>query len=634
MKNRILFSVILSFFLFNNSFSQPTDSLYYSHLYYTCKAWGYVKYFHSNIAKGNVDWDAELLQTLQNLKTAETNDEFNNLVVSLIDGAGQMVSPTTTLPSYPDSLLYNLDLNWTDAEIFSEEVKTKIDTISNYFVPRHHYLVSGSTTFIDNPKFQNDNLYFDDTVFNNDIGLLGLFRYWNIINYYFPYKYIMDQSWDQSLKDVIPAFANAKTKQDYAFAFLKLRRKTNDSHAKLWNPVFSETFSNHYPRINIKYIENEFVIFQTFGDNLGVDLGDIILEINGTPIKEIADTLKPYMYGSNESILNYICGLYMIRGKPNTFIDLRIQNKNEQKDVRLVRDMDSYERRDSTSYGGEKWREINSGDKNFGYMSVGAILPEDVDSLFSKLENVDFWIIDSRSYPRGTHQYFENYLFSSTFHNANFLVPDVRYPGHMSWQEMFSTASLPINFEKPYALLFDERTQSSSEFLVMTLEANERAVKIGSQTSGADGNASYIYLPFETEAVITMLGVFYPDYSPTQRIGIIPDIEVKPTIQGIREGRDEVIEAAINYFTTSIPENNKYANTRIYPNPVNESIHILSAENTVAEIIIFDITGKVLITQKFNSNSINVSSLESGTYFISFISKNFTETYKFIKLIE
>jgi len=41
------------------------------------------------------------------------------------------------------------------------------------------------------------------------------------------------------------------------------------------------------------------------------------------------------------------------------------------------------------------------------------------------------------------------------------------------------------------------------------------------------------------------IGVFHPDRKPTQRIGIVPDLEVKPTIAGIREGRDELLEAAI-----------------------------------------------------------------------------------------
>lgn len=45
--------------------------------------------------------------------------------------------------------------------------------------------------------------------------------------------------------------------------------------------------------------------------------------------------------------------------------------------------------------------------------------------------------------------------------------------------------------------------------------------------------------------MISGIGVFYLDKRPTQRVGILPDSEVKPTIAGIRAGRDEVLEAAI-----------------------------------------------------------------------------------------
>jgi C-terminal processing protease CtpA/Prc len=41
------------------------------------------------------------------------------------------------------------------------------------------------------------------------------------------------------------------------------------------------------------------------------------------------------------------------------------------------------------------------------------------------------------------------------------------------------------------------------------------------------------------------LGVFYPNKKPTQRVGMIPDVEVKPTIAGLRAGRDELMEEAI-----------------------------------------------------------------------------------------
>jgi C-terminal processing protease CtpA/Prc len=45
--------------------------------------------------------------------------------------------------------------------------------------------------------------------------------------------------------------------------------------------------------------------------------------------------------------------------------------------------------------------------------------------------------------------------------------------------------------------------------------------------------------------MISGIGVYYPDGKETQRIGIVPDIEVKPTIRGILEGKDELLEKAI-----------------------------------------------------------------------------------------
>jgi len=32
---------------------------------------------------------------------------------------------------------------------------------------------------------------------------------------------------------------------------------------------------------------------------------------------------------------------------------------------------------------------------------------------------------------------------------------------------------------------------------------------------------------------------------PTQQMGIVPDLVVRPTVAGIRAGRDEVLEAAV-----------------------------------------------------------------------------------------
>ncbi len=52
-------------------------------------------------------------------------------------------------------------------------------------------------------------------------------------------------------------------------------------------------------------------------------------------------------------------------------------------------------------------------------------------------------------------------------------------------------------------------------------------------------------LPGGFRTMISGIGVFYPDKKPSRQIGIVPDKIVYPTIEGIREGRDEVLEEGI-----------------------------------------------------------------------------------------
>lgn len=95
-------------------------------------------------------------------------------------------------------------------------------------------------------------------------------------------------------------------------------------------------------------------------------------------------------------------------------------------------------------------------------------------------------------------------------------------------------------------ILVNEITQSSTEFHAMAYQVAPNAIVMGSTTAGADGNVSKFYLPGGIATLISGIGVYYPDGKEIQRIGIIPDIEVKPTIQGIKEGRDELMEKAID----------------------------------------------------------------------------------------
>jgi C-terminal processing protease CtpA/Prc len=86
----------------------------------------------------------------------------------------------------------------------------------------------------------------------------------------------------------------------------------------------------------------------------------------------------------------------------------------------------------------------------------------------------------------------------------------------------------------------------------MAFRSAPGAVVVGSTTAGADGNVSSIPLPGGLRSAISGIGVFYPDKRPTQRVGILANIEARPTIEGIRSGRDEVLEAALRHILGTV----------------------------------------------------------------------------------
>ena len=100
-------------------------------------------------------------------------------------------------------------------------------------------------------------------------------------------------------------------------------------------------------------------------------------------------------------------------------------------------------------------------------------------------------------------------------------------------------------FRGKVAILVDESTLSQAEYTTMALRVAPGAVVIGSTTAGADGNVSTVMLPGNIRTMISGIGVYYPDGSETQRVGIVPDIKIKPTIEAIRKGLDEFLEKAL-----------------------------------------------------------------------------------------
>ena len=101
------------------------------------------------------------------------------------------------------------------------------------------------------------------------------------------------------------------------------------------------------------------------------------------------------------------------------------------------------------------------------------------------------------------------------------------------------------SYKKPVVVLLDPSQMSHTEFWCMALKNAQRVTFVGTRTSGANGQTSFVYLIGGVAVRFSGSRALFMDGSDIQGRGITPDIEIEPTIEGVVEGRDEVFEKGL-----------------------------------------------------------------------------------------
>jgi C-terminal processing protease CtpA/Prc len=156
-------------------------------------------------------------------------------------------------------------------------------------------------------------------------------------------------------------------------------------------------------------------------------------------------------------------------------------------------------------------------------------------------------IVDMRCYPSDFMVFtFGGMLMPESRSFVKFSIGNLEAPGQFTFgPELKVGGANPDHYKGKVVVIVNEKTLSQSEYTTMAFSAGPNTTVIGSTTAAADGNVSPIALPGGIRTGISGIGVYYPDGRETQQIGIVPNIEVKPTIKGIAAGRDELLEKAL-----------------------------------------------------------------------------------------
>lgn len=512
------------------------------------RIWGFLKYYHPEVGRGNYNWDYELFRILPEYLKIKSISERDQILIEWIGKYGNFFPCSTCKETSPNALL-SPDLLWLVNEGLDSELQKLLNDIyQNRYQGQHFYI--GTFAGVGNPEFKNEKPYYNMPYPDEGFRLLTLFKYWNVVQYFYPYKHLIDRDWDKVLKEYIPIFLKAKSELEYELATLKLIGEINDTHATigLGGQKINDHRGKYYPPIEVRFVEDKLVVTDYYNLELkkesGLEIGDIITHIGDSTVESIVDSLVPYYPASNNAARMRDIAIDILRSKVKKLSIRYISGgNNAQQVIQLFA-------KDSLEY--VRW-DINDakpshkfiGD-NIGYITLRSLEREDIEKVKNLFKYTKGIIIDIRNYPNIFVPYLLGpYFVSSTRPFVKISAANIDNPGEIVFVKELEIPESIDPYQGKLIVLVNEYSQSKSEFTAMAFRVGDNTTIVGSTTAGADGNVSNINLPGGIMTRITGMGIFYPDDTETQRVGIIPDIEVKPTIEGIKQGRDEVLEKAI-----------------------------------------------------------------------------------------
>ncbi len=525
-------------------------------LYKLCKVWGYVKYHHLDVISGEVNWDAELFRVMPDVLNAANATDVNQVLLEWLEKFPVKPEQSKLTEESEKWVQFQkesgkkvLDTSWIrDADFLGEGVSKYLGSLSELYISDRENAYA-SFDKVGLVSFENEKIY---DVSDGDMGmyLLGLFRFWNIYEYYSPNVEITTEDWDIVLRNAIPSIAGVGDYHSYAKAIAEVVAKTGDAHSLV---VDEEQFLYYYYGryflpCDIRIIDEKVVVTQVRKSEKQLLPGDVLLEIDGMSLQDrIEEQRKYHALPEQNKMLKQIKHLLL-------------ETQEEKAEVQILRGTEIKTLQVNTlEYQYSYENPIPNGlmeSTNIGYIDPSSLEQGDLEKLMKELMDTDGIIVDLRYYPSTAITYLlSEYINPTQEVFACLGCPNRAMPGAFFNLEQVSgngTLKKVQNDTRTFAqysgkviLLMDEGSQSQSEFAIMSLRQAPNAIVVGNPSIGADGNAAVVQLPGNISFRISSFGVYTPEGGQTQRCGLQPDIECYQTIEGILAGKDELIEKAI-----------------------------------------------------------------------------------------
>jgi C-terminal processing protease CtpA/Prc len=289
------------------------------------------------------------------------------------------------------------------------------------------------------------------------------------------------------------------------------------------------------------------VVVTAANPETGLMPGDVLLSMDGKSASALLAETEAYVSGSPQwrraRALDQLAD-----GAVASVVELSVRRGGETKVVRLQRQ----ERSQVPRMHRPRLEKLAGG---VWYVDLDRTPWDEIAQKLPEIAAAPGIIFDLRGYPKDNHEVIHHLLRENDRSDAWMLIPQIAYPDRerlVGYQKHgWAMEARQPHIQGKVAFITGPNAISYAESVMSFIEGYKLASIVGQPTAGTNGNINLFDRPGGFGVIWTGMKVVKHDGSQMHHIGIRPTVPAERTIEGVRQGRDELFEAALRLVSES-----------------------------------------------------------------------------------
>lgn len=392
--------------------------------------------------------------------------------------------------------------------------------------------------------------------------LLAVTQLWGVVRAFSPYLPMADEDWDQAFLEALGAAETSSSSRQWGRTMLRFAAALDASQVDVDVPDHPE-FERERGVVpfTMSLVDGRPVVTaidDTAAARSGLRVGDEVMAIGGEPIDKRFERLRPLISASNAWSREERLRDWLTQGPADTKATFRVRDNGAPRDVEFqyanvpprarttpVLRVDTLAANVVRVRPGVPRLLLSDALRDAPAIIVDLRGVRDAASARGLAGTVLDG--DAREYARDERTWLE------APPTGPLRAPELDAARRSTRTVRRTPARAGDTFDGPVAVLVDATTQGDGELLALRLLAGGRArVLVGAPTAGAVGDVAELRLAGGVRITVPVRDVRHADGRFVQRLGLSPSVNVTPTVTGVRNGRDEVLEAAQRWIAQQL----------------------------------------------------------------------------------